>query len=120
MPRLVYDPLNLIGMMLLPLALLILGHNLSRFRLNSLPTTLLASFLRVGVGLGLGLLVAEWLGLSGVFRSVVVLDSAMPAATTAVILATKYDNERELISSVVSLTTLASLVIIPFLLHVLA
>jgi len=117
LPDLLYNTLDFISLMAIPLVLLILGHNLSRVRLTSLPTTFLASFLRVGVGLGLGLLAVYILNISGVFRSVVILDAAMPAAATTAMLATKYKSEAGLVSSVVLVTTLASLAVIPFLLH---
>lgn len=119
-PGLILDSLDFIGLMAIPLALLVLGYNLSRVRMTSLPTTLLASVLRVGVGLLIGILVAGALNITGIPRSVVILDSAMPAAVTVAILATRYDNEAGLVSSVVFLTTLASLVVVPFLLKMLA
>ena len=55
-PELVVKPLNFIGMMVIPLGLLVLGRNLSVVKLTSLPTTFLASFIRIGVGLLLGFL----------------------------------------------------------------
>ena len=106
--------------MALPLVLLILGYNLSQVKMSSFPTTLLASFLRVGVGLIIGLLVVNLFDITGVFRSVVVLVSAMPAAAMSSILATKYNNEANLVSSVVFLTTIAGILIVPFLLSMLA
>ncbi|MFC1952907.1 AEC family transporter [Chloroflexota bacterium] len=118
-PDLVARPLSLIGSMVIPLVLLVLGYNLSRVRLNSLPTTFLASFLRVGVGLLLGFLSVKLFALKGILRSVVILDSAMPAAANASILAAKYNNEAGLVSSVVLVTTIASMVVIPFLLYLL-
>lgn len=119
-PELIVKPLSVIGSMVIPLVLLILGSNLAAVRLRSLPTTLLASFLRVGIGISLGFLVVNLFQLSGILRAVVILDSAMPAAANAAMLATKYENEAELVASVVFVTTVASLVIIPFLLSVLA
>lgn len=118
-PELIIQPLTVIGAMVIPLVLLILGYNLSKVRLGSLPTTLLASFLRVGVGLALGFLAVKLFHLTGILRAVVILDSAMPAAANSAMLGTRYNNEAELVSSVVLVTTLASLVIIPFLLSVL-
>jgi predicted permease len=118
-PQLAVDSLDFIAMMAIPLVLLILGQNLSKVRIASFPTTILASFLRMGVGLAIGLGVVNAFNITGVFRSVVILDSAMPAAATSVILATKYRNEAEMVSSVVFLTTLISLVSIPFLLYLL-
>lgn len=119
-PGLVIKSLDLVAMMALPLILIVLGYNLSQVRMTSFPTTLLASFLRMGVGLIVGLLVVNILDITGIYRSVVILVSAMPAAAISSILATKYGNEAELVSSVVFLTTIASLVTIPFLLYMLA
>ena len=119
-PDLIIRPLNFIGMMTIPLVLLLLGSNLSRVKITSLPTPLLASFLRVGVGLLFGLLAVNLFSLTGILRSVVILDSAMPAAAMTSIIAMKYNNEAELVSSTVFITTIASLVIIPFLLHMLS
>lgn len=119
-PELVIKPLSFIGMMVIPLVLLVLGSNLSKVKLTSLPTTFLASFLRVGIGLLLGFLAVNLFNLTGILRSVVILDSAMPAAVNSSILATKYKNEADLVSSVVLVTTIASLVVIPFLLRVLS
>ena len=119
-PELIIRSLDFIAMMALPLVLLVLGHNLSKVRMTSFPTTLLASFLRVGIGLLIGLLVVDILDITGVFRSVVILVSAMPAITMSSILATRYGNESDLVSSVVFLTTITSLAVIPFLLNMLA
>jgi predicted permease len=117
-PALAMKALNLIALMAIPLVLIILGYNLSKVRLTALPTTLLASFLRVGIGFALGLFSVNLLHIEGIFRSVVIFESAMPAAVNAAVIATKYDNEAELVSSVVFVTTLMSLVSIPFLLTI--
>jgi predicted permease len=101
------------------LVLIVLGYNLSKVRLSSLSTTFLASFLRVGIGLALGLLAVNLFNLDGVFKSVVILDSAMPSAVNASVIAAKYDREADLVSSVVFVTTIISLVSIPFLLAML-
>jgi len=118
-PSLVLEPLAFISQLAGPLVLITLGFNISKAKMTAIPTSLLASFLRMGVGLGIGLLIVQALDITGVFRSIVILDSVMPAAAMSSILATKYDNEAELVSSVVFVTTLASLVVIPVLLNVL-
>jgi hypothetical protein len=67
----------------------------------------------------MGFATAALFGLTGVPRSVVILDSAMPSAVNTSILAAKYNNEPQLVSSVVFVTTVASLFVIPILLLVL-
>ncbi|MFC2021278.1 AEC family transporter [Chloroflexota bacterium] len=118
-PELVVKPLSFIALMVIPLVLLVLGSKLSAVELRSLPTTFLASFLRIGVGLLLGFLTVSLFNLTGVLRAVVIFNSAMPAAANTSILASKFDNEAELVSSVVFVTTIASLVVAPFLLSTL-
>ncbi|UCD08202.1 MAG: AEC family transporter [Dehalococcoidales bacterium] len=115
-PEVVTTPLNIIGLMAIPLVLLVLGNNLSKIKITAIPTSLLASFLRIGVGLAFGFLAVTIFDLTGVLRAVVILNSAMPAAVNAAIITTKYDNESDLVSSVIFVTTLASLAVIPFIL----
>ena len=119
-PDFAFNALDLLAKMGIPLILLVLGYNISRIRITSLPTTLLASFLRVGVGLAVGFLVADLLDISGVYRSVVILESAMPAAAMSAIVTTKFRSEEDLVASVVLTSTIISIIIIPFLLHILA
>ena len=114
-PDLVLRPLKLIGQMVVPLALLILGSKLASVKITSWRTTVIASVIRLGIGLLLGFAAVELFHLTGILRTVVIFDSAMPAAVNTTLLAMKYENESELVSSVVFLTTIASLVMIPFL-----
>jgi len=115
-PELIFSPLNLIGQMVIPLTLLVLGYQLSTVRITDMKLTAVASLIRIGVGLGMGFAAAALFGLTGVPRSVVILDSAMPSAVNTSILAAKYNNEPEIVSSVVFVTTVSSLFIIPILL----
>jgi predicted permease len=73
----------------------------------------------LGGGLAIGLLMVYLFNITGIFRSVVILMSAMPAAVNTYTIAAKYRNEPELVASVVLVTTIASLVTIPFLLRIL-
>ncbi|MBN1188653.1 MAG: AEC family transporter [Dehalococcoidales bacterium] len=118
-PEIIVKPLDFIGGMVVPLVVLTLGYSLSQVRITSIYTTLLASAIRLGGGLGLGLLVAALFDLTGVFRSVVVLVSAMPAAVNTYMITAKYKSEEGLVASVVFVTTIISLILIPFLLHML-
>ena len=118
-PSLIIKPLNFIGGMVIPAVVLTLGFSLSKVKVTSIPTTLLASLIRLGGGLALGFLVIYLFHMTGIPRSVVVLMSAMPAAVNTYLLAAKYKNEAELVASVVLVTTVISLVLVPFLLNVL-
>jgi malate permease and related proteins len=117
-PEVILKPLEIISLMAVPLVLLVLGNNLSKMKtISSVPTTLLASVLRMGVGLAFGFLAVTVFNLTGILRAVVIFDSAMPAAVNSTIIASRYNNESELVSSVVFVTTIAGVLIIPLLLN---
>jgi predicted permease len=118
-PSLVIKPLTFIGGMVTPAVVLTLGYSLSGVKINSLGTTLLASLIRLAGGLAIGFLVTSVFGMTGVLRSVIILMSAMPAAVNTYLIAARYKNEAQLVASVVLVTTVGSLALIPFLLHLL-
>jgi malate permease and related proteins len=118
-PSLIMRPLDFIGSMVVPTVVLTLGYTLSSVKITSLPVTLGASLIRLGGGLALGFLMVYLFQITGLARAVVVLMSAMPAAVNTYTVAAKYKNEADLVASVVMVTTIASLVLIPFLLHIL-
>jgi predicted permease len=116
-PQVVQDSVNLLGQAGVPLMLLILGVSIGRFRISRIGLTATAGLLRVGGGFAVGLLAVWLMALAGVSRSVVLFESAMPAAVFVSVLAVKYKNEEEMVSSVVLLTTLMAIPVIPALLY---
>jgi malate permease and related proteins len=116
-PSVVVGSVDLLGKAGVPLMLLILGVSIGRFRLTQIPLTVAASILRVAGGFAFGLFAVWLLGLVGVTRSVVLFEASMPAAVFVSVLAAKYKNEEELVSSVVLATTLMAIPVIPALLY---
>jgi predicted permease len=117
LPGGVTNAVKLMGQAAVPLMLLVLGMNIGRFRISQIPLTLTASMIRMGGGFAIALLAAWLLGLTGLPRSIVLFESAMPSAIFVSVLCTKYDNEAELVASVVLTTTLISVAVIPALLY---
>lgn len=117
LPEVVVNSLKSVGQAAVPLMLLVLGMNMGRFRFNQLPLTFAASVIRMGGGFAVGLLAVWLLGMSGLPRAVVLFESAMPSAVVTSVLCTKYDNEAELVSSIVLTTTLMAVGVIPALLY---
>jgi predicted permease len=109
--------LGLVGNAAVPLMLLVLGMSIGGIRFTQLPATAVASLIRMAGGFGLGLLAVWLLGLTGVPRAVVLFEAAMPSAIFVSVLAARYKNEEELVSSVVLATTVASIAVIPALLY---
>jgi hypothetical protein len=100
---------HLLGSACIPVFLLVLGMQLHAARLQGpLRPTLLAVTLRLAGGAAAGLVLAPLFGLEGTARSAGVVQSAMPSAVIAAILATEYDVEPGFVTSVVLLTTLLS------------
>ena len=117
LPTLLYDSLKFMGTATIPLILVVLGMTIGSVKLTHVPLSLLAGVLRMGGGFAFGLLAVWAFGLTGMARNIVLFESAMPAAILTAVLCTKYRNEAELVSSVVLMTTLASIVVIPVLLY---
>jgi predicted permease len=117
LPSLVMNSVKFVGQAGTPLLLLVLGMNMGGIRISHLRLTLVASVIRMGGGFALGLLAVWLLGLTGIPRAVVIFESAMPAAFISAVACTKYENEAELVSSVVLFTTLASVAVVPALLY---
>ena len=117
LPLGVTNAVNLMGQAAVPLMLLVLGMNMGRFRISQIRLTLVAGVIRMGGGLALGFLAVWLLGLTGLPRSIVLFESAMPSAIFVSVLCTKYDNEAPLVASVVLTTTLLAVAAIPALLY---
>jgi malate permease and related proteins len=118
-PALLTDSLTFIGQAAIPLVLIVLGVNLSSVRLAQLSTAVMASALRVVGGLAVGLVLVALFQLHDVSRAVVIFEAAMPSAVFSSMLCAKYDNESELVSTVVFITTVASVVTVPLMLYLL-
>ena len=109
MPGPVQSSVHMLASACIPVFLLVLGMQLRGARLKGpVRPMLLATTLRLGGGAAVGLLLAPLFGLEGAARSSGVLQSAMPSAVIATILATEYDVEPGFVTSVVLLTTLLS------------
>jgi predicted permease len=100
---------HLLSQACIPVFLLVLGMQLRGARLHGpVRPMLFATAMRLGGGAAAGLLLAPVFGLAGVARQAGVLQSAMPSAVIATILATEYDVEPAFVTSVVLITTLVS------------
>jgi malate permease and related proteins len=117
LPEVVTSAFEFMGQAAVPLMLLVLGMTIGDVRFTRLPWTLAASVIRMGGGFALGLLAVWLLGLTGLPRAIVLFEAAMPSAVFVSLLATKYKNEAELVSSVVLATTVMSIGVIPALLY---
>jgi len=108
LPQYIYSPIYLVGSTTIPLALFILGCRLATLKIVSLKLPLIASVMRIGQGLILGLLATFIFQLTGVTAKIVILVSSLSSAVFALVIAEKYDADSDLVASTVILSTLIS------------
>lgn len=95
----------------IPLMLVILGLQIAQARTwprNRFALIGAAGFLQLVATPLVALVLSRWLGLSPIARQAAVLQSAMPAAVVATILAVEYDLDVSLVTGTVVVTTLLS------------
>jgi predicted permease len=102
-----------------PLMLIMLGIQISRVSLRGGRWKIIAgaSSLRLLGGAVVGFLFSVLLGLEGVTHKVAVVEAAMPTAVVSSVLATEFDNDSKLVSSIILLSTLLSLITLPIILY---
>jgi predicted permease len=95
----------------IPLMLVVLGLQIAQARSwprDRVSLIAAAAFLQLVASPLIALVLARWIGLSGVARQAAVLQCAMPAAVVATILAVEYDLDAPLVTGTVVVTTLLS------------
>ena len=102
---------SMLGDASIPLMLVILGIQISQARSwpkDKVALISVAAMLQIIITPLVALLLAHWMGLTGVTRQAAVLQASMPAAVVTTVLAVQYELDSTLISGVVVLTTLLS------------
>ena len=105
----IWDALNMISQGIIPLALITLGAQLSEIKLSfKVPKVYVATIIRLIVSPFIAFIFVKLFGLSGVIAQVIVICYAAPSAVNSLLLAIEYDNDLELPSQTVFLSTLLS------------
>ena len=117
LPQYIYSPLYILGGTTIPLALFMLGCRLARIKIVSWKLPVVATVLRLGLGLLLGFLAVFVFRLSGLTAKIVILAASLSSAVTTLPLAEEYDAEPELVASAIALSTLVSFILIIVLLN---
>jgi predicted permease len=116
LPPLLLRITQILGGLAIPLMLLMLGIQISRASLHGQWRVMVgASAIRLVGGAGVGLALALLLGLGGVTRQVAIVQAAMPTAVAAGVLATEFNSDAKLVSSITMLSTLLSLISLPII-----
>jgi predicted permease len=115
LPTWIDNTASILGGFTIPLMLVTLGVSLAQLKVAEWKHSLLFSAIRVLGGFVLALLVANWFGLQGVERGVLILQFSMPVAVFNYLLALKFDREPGEVAGMVVLSTLLAFVCLPFI-----
>ncbi|MBM3583426.1 MAG: AEC family transporter [Alphaproteobacteria bacterium] len=113
-PQWLTNTVELIGGLTIPLMLITLGITLARLAIVSVRRTLALSFLRLAMGVAVGLFLVTVLAIEGEARGVVIILCAMPSAVFNYLMALYYDRKPEEVASLVVAATFLALVTLPF------
>lgn len=106
---------GILGGATIPLMLVTLGVSLAQLKVADWKHSLMFSLVRVLGGFGLAILVADWFGLEGVDRGVLILQSSMPVAVFNYLLALRYQREPGEVAGMVVMSTLLSFALLPLI-----
>jgi predicted permease len=108
-PEVLLKPISLIGRAAVPLMLMTLGLQLSQTRLSGqYGRVALGVVLRLVVGALVAMGLAPVLGLSGLARSVAIVEASTPTAVSSTMMAVEFDADAEYVTSVIFASTLLS------------
>jgi predicted permease len=113
LPRIVMEPIEMVGAMAIPLLLLSLGVQLRRLAVSDVRHSLVAVAVRMGGGFAFALLFVALFDVGGLDRKVLLLYSVMPPAVMNAVIAARYETDPGLVASAITLGTLVSVVAIP-------
>jgi len=112
-PEFIDTPINMLGQVAIPLMLFSLGVRLTKVSLNdNFIGTVMAIFCPV-VGVGLAMVIVQFLPLSELHANILILFGVLPPAIINFMLAEQYNNDPEKIASMVIIGNLASIITIP-------
>lgn len=117
-PRWLTNTTDILGKLAIPLMLISLGVSIARMRIGGVKRTVALSVLKLVVGFGVGLGLAEALGLTGAARGVFIIECSMPVAAHNYILALRFSRSPEEVASLIMLSTIISLATLPALMWV--
>lgn len=101
--------LEVAGAGAIPVMIIVLGMQMADLKgLSELRLAIPAVLLRMLIGPLVGLLTVTLIGLEGLGRSTSIIESSMPTAVFAIVLATEFDLQPRVVTSIVLLSTLLS------------
>lgn len=119
-PNMIFQPLKMVGESMIPLALILLGIQLSRTKVAGYRlVTFTASFLKVFVAPLVIFAIVILLGIKGDLAKVVIIQNSLPTAVIMTLIATQYKAREDLVANITFVGTIISFIPISILLYVL-
>lgn len=120
-PSFIDAPIGLLGSAAIPVAMVLLGIQLSRTSMhNEYKPLVLSSVIRLCVSPLVGIAITHFMGVEGLLRSVLIIESSMPTAVNSALIAIEFDAEPGFVSSAVLVSTILSILSLAVLLVFLA
>jgi predicted permease len=118
-PEILMQSTELLGQIVIPLMLITLGVSLAGMRAAKLHMTVLWSLIRTGLAVAVGFGVAELMGLEGVARGVLIIETVVPVAVFNYLLAVKHGRDFSEVSGLILVTHIGAIFYLPIVLSVL-
>ena len=118
-PELIMNSTSLLGQIVIPLMLITLGVSLAGMRASMLHMTVFWSFIRTAMAIAIGFSVAELLGLEGIARGVLIIETVVPVAVFNYLLAIKHGRDSSEVSGMILVTHIGAIFYLPFVLGLL-
>ena len=116
LPVLLSTPIDMVGQITIPLALMVLGYRLTKIKVKNLKKAFLASLFKIGIGFILAISIVSIFSLTGIVKNILILQAAMPSAVLTMVICHKYKRDSDLVASVILISTLMSIITIPLIL----
>lgn len=117
-PSVVADTTEILGGMMIPVMLILLGVAIAQLGFSDLRSAGLLAVGRLGIGVGAGLATVAALGSTGTEAGTIFLLASMPSAVVTYVIAARFDRDPQKVAGLVVMSTLLSLICLPVLLWV--
>ena len=96
--------------------LLTLGASLANLKVVKLSKIVSIGFLKIALGMSVGIATASFFGFEGLERNVLIMQMSMPVAVFSYLLASKYNRNPDEVASLIFITTLLTFFTVPLML----
>lgn len=112
----VLDTTRILGQLVVPIMLITLGVSIAGMKATNLTSTVIWSVVRTLLAFGVGVVIADAFGLTGVARGVLIIETVVPVAVFNYLMAHRYNRDSEEVSGMILVTHIGALFYLPIVL----